>query len=167
MRPLRSGISSSKSSSVTESRITSSSSLSCQISHSLCQRASVSGERGSRSIGALPAFLVLAEFEDDVGYLRGEELLDREAHGVAGAREARDELRAYGTGESPAQDGRGPDLLVGEHAEDLAEPVELLLEHPIHDLVGRVPSRDTCAAGGYDGVHVRPGDQLHELRPDS
>src|SRR3712207_174482 len=159
MRPLRSGISSSRSSSVTESRITSSSSLSCQISHSLCQRASVSGESGSRSIGALPAFLVLAELEDNVGYLRRQELLDREAYGVAGAREAGHELGPHGAGEGPAQDGCGPDLLVGEHAEDLAEPLELLLENAVYDLVGRVAGRDARPPGGYDGLHVGAGEQ--------
>ncbi len=35
------------------------------------------------ALQALPAFLVLAQLEDDVGYLRDEEFLDGEANGVA------------------------------------------------------------------------------------
>src|SRR5919202_6150441 len=101
---------------------------------------------------------MLAELEDDVGYLRHEELLDGEAHGVARPREAGHELRANCAGDAAAQDGRGPDLLVGEHAEDLAEPVELLLEHAINDLVGRIGSRDARPAGGYDGIGVGAGE---------
>src|ERR687898_889141 len=110
---------------------------------------------------------MLSEFEDDVGDLRYEELLDREADGVARAREAGDELGADRARDRAAEDGGGPDLLVGEHAEDLAEPVELLLEHAVYYLVGGVAGRDARPAGGYDGVYVGAGEQVHELRPDA
>src|SRR5215210_3193388 len=140
MRFSRSGISSSRSASSLESRTTSSSSLSCQISHSLRQSASASDERGSLSISLL-AFLMLAKLEHDVRQLGDEELLHGEPHRVPGTRQARYELGAHGPGDRPAHDRGGPDLFVGEHPEDLTETVELLLDHAVDDLVGGVASR--------------------------
>ena len=39
-----------------------------------------------------------------------------------------------------------PDLLPGEHAEELAEAVDPLLEHPGDGVVGRVARGDACSA---------------------
>src|SRR3712207_4778577 len=102
------GISASRSPSVAESRITSSSSFACQISQSLRHRASASGESGSRSIGPpLPAFLVLVQLEDDVGDLWDEKLLHGEPHGVTRAGEANQELCSDGAGHGAAQKSGG------------------------------------------------------------
>src|SRR4028119_2472783 len=145
MRPWRLGISSSRSWSSEEPRITSSSSLSCQISHSLRQSASASGESGSRSM-SLPLLLMLAQLKDDVGYLWGEQLFHAEPDGVARTRQARDELGADGPGHGAAQHGGGPDLLVREHPEELAEPVELFLDHAGNPPVGATGGRPRPAA---------------------
>src|SRR5215211_2377416 len=110
---------------------------------------------------------MLSEFEDDVRDLRYEELLDREADGVARSGEAGDELGAYCARDRSAEDCGGPDLLVRESAENLAEPVELLLDHAAHNLVSRVAGRDPRPAGCNDSVCVGTSEQVHYLRPDA
>jgi hypothetical protein len=108
---------------------------------------------------------VLAELEHDVGQLGDEELLHREPYGVTGPRQARDELAAHAPRERPAHDGRRPDLLVGEHPEDLAKPFEPLLDHALYHLVGGVARRDARPARRDDGVYVRTREKIDEVVP--
>src|SRR3712207_8292643 len=49
----------------------------------------------------------------------------------------------------------------------LPEPVELLVQHAVHHLVGGVAGRDPGPARGHDGVDVGAGEQVHELGPDA
>src|SRR5215213_4879586 len=124
-----------------------------------------------RMIGVLSpsllAFLVLAKLEHDVRQLGDEELLHGEPHGVPGTRQARHELGAHGPGDRPTHDRGGPDLLVGEHPENLTETVELLLDHTLDDLVGGVASRDAGTARRDHGVHLGVGEEVDEVRPDT
>src|SRR5829696_5686947 len=111
---------------------------------------------------------VLPQLEDDVRHLRREELLHRQPHRVPGARQAGQKLLARGARRRAAQHRGGPDLLVGEHPEELAEPVEPLVYEPAHHLVGRIARGDAGAARGDDRVHVRvrkePLEDLPYLR---
>src|SRR5215213_5780326 len=138
----------------------------CQISHSLRQSASASDDRGSLSI-SLPAFLMLAKLEHDVGQLGDEELFYREPDRVARPWQTRYELGAYGSGDRATHDRCGPDLLVGEHPEDLTETVELLFDHAVDNLIGRVAARDPCPTRRYNSVNFCIRKQVYEARPDA
>jgi hypothetical protein len=61
---------------------------------------------------------------------------------AAGAPAADDHGPARHAGGRPRQHRRRADLLVRQHPEELAEPVEPLLEETRDRLVGRVPARD-------------------------
>src|SRR5215211_5068232 len=116
---------------------------------------------------SLPAFLMLAKLEHDVGQLGDEELFYREPDRVARPWQARHELGAYGSSDRAAHDRCGPDLLVREHPEDLAETVELLLDHAVDDLVGRVAPGDPGPTRRNNSVHFWIRKQVYEARPDA
>src|SRR5918998_3128377 len=131
-----------------------------------CATARRAPERGVRVPSLTVLFFVLHQLEDDVWHLRHEELLHREANRVRRARQTGKELRAGGdrdrARQGTTQHGGGSYLLIGEHAEDLAEPVKLFVDQATRDLVGAVPAGDASPAGCDDGVHAVVGEKLRE-----
>jgi high-affinity iron transporter len=69
-----------------------------------------------------------ADFPGEMGELRFEELLPREANGLRRAGHRDDDRAAVGAGGRAGEHRRRADLLEAEHAEELAEPRERLLE---------------------------------------
>ena len=82
-------------------------------------------------------------------------LVIAEPDGIFRSRQRDDDLSLRGAGARAAQHRGRPDLLIAQHAEELAEPVEPFLEQIADDLVGRVARRDAGAAGRDDDLRGR------------
>src|SRR5206468_11927245 len=82
------------------------------------------------------------------------ELLEREAAGVGRAGHRDDDAARVHAELSARHHGSGPDLLEGEHPEQLAESGQALVEHRLDRFVGRVARRDARAAGHEYGAHL-------------
>src|SRR5438093_9515840 len=89
-----------------------------------------------------PDGLLAAHQVDQVAELGEEELLHRELDRGRRAGERDDDLAARHTRHGARQHGRRAHLLVRDHAEELAEAVEALLEEARDRLVGGVARRE-------------------------
>jgi len=89
----------------------------------------------ARTAGPVPS---PADLPGQMGELRFEELLPREANGFRGAGHRDDHRAAIRAGGRAGEHRRGADLLEAEHAEELAEPGERLLEERGERVVRRV-----------------------------
>src|SRR5918995_1361121 len=131
-----------------------------------CATARRAPEKGVRVPSLTVLLFVLNQLEDDVRHLRHKKLLHRETDRVRRARQTGKELRAGGDCDrarhGTTQHGGGSYLLIGEDAEDLAEPVKLFADKPPPALV--VPPRpgEAGTAGSDDGVHILVGEKLCE-----
>src|SRR5882724_8385620 len=122
--------------------------------HPLAQR----GEEAEAYPHALAAHQV-----DQVAELGEEELLHRELDRGRRAGERDDDLAARHTRDGARQHGRRAHLLVREHAEELAEPVEAFLEEARDRLVGRVAGREPRAPVDDHGVQAWHAEELLEM----
>src|SRR5438874_1840379 len=77
-----------------------------------------------------------------VGELRNEELLERQAAGIRRSRERDDDPLRTDAELRARQHRRGADLRVGEHAEELAEAGQTLVEQRLDRLERGVARRD-------------------------
>ncbi len=90
-----------------------------------------------------------------VAEFRQHELRHRQAHGVLRPRQRDDHPLLRQPGARAAEHGGRPDFLEAEHAEQLAEAVQPLLQQAVDCLVGRVARGDPGAAGRDHHLHVR------------
>src|SRR5262249_38402139 len=100
------------------------------------------------------------------------ELVDEDALPAVAAGAGRagegEEVGASGdTAGGPALDRRGADLLVAQHAEDLAESGDLLLVEGLEGLGRDIAAGDSGASGRDDDVDRGIGDPLLELANDA
>src|SRR6185503_16168422 len=101
----------------------------------------------------------------EMAELRDDQLLHRQPHRLLGTRQRDDNPPGNGARAGAAHDRRRADLLVAEHAEQLAEAVEPLLQQRGDRLVAAVARRDPGAAGGDDHLHVRSREVPFDCRP--
>src|SRR5437867_4220166 len=99
-------------------------------------------------------FGLLVDLRDEVADLGEDQLVEAEADGRGRSGKGEDDLVPDEAGDGAAQHRGGADLLVGERAEDLPEPVEAPLEERGDGLVGPVAPRDP----GAGGLRERPQD---------
>src|SRR5688500_666727 len=88
------------------------------------------------------------ELADDVPELWQNQLLHRQADRLLGSRQREDGGLANRPRAGAAEHGGGADLLVAEHAEQLAEAIEPLVHQFGERFVGAVAGGDAGAAGG-------------------
>src|SRR3970282_1221141 len=94
---------------------------------------------------------------DQVRQLRDDELLQREPAGIGRARQGEEDAPLDYAALRAREHRRRADLLVGEHAEQLAEPREPLVEERLDRLVRRVAARDPGASREDEGLDRRRG----------
>ena len=84
-----------------------------------------------------------------------DQLLHRQRHRLGRAGEEEDRPGAGQAGGGAAEHRRRSHLLVGEHPEELAEPLDRLVEERPHRVQGDVARREARAAGRHHHVHLR------------
>src|SRR5215470_14780131 len=90
---------------------------------------------------------------DQVRKLRDYELFQGETASVRGAGQGEEHASLDHAGLGPGEHGRRADLLVGQHAEQLAEAGEALLQEGLHRLEGGVAAGDAGTAREDEGLH--------------
>src|SRR3970282_1865452 len=107
----------------------------------------------------LPVYRVMLApaLADQVWQLRDDELLQREPAGVWRARQGEQDPPLDHTSLRAGEHRRRADLLVGEHAENLAEPREPLVEERLDRLARGVAARDPGASREDEGLDRRRG----------
>src|SRR5262244_4589267 len=90
---------------------------------------------------------------DQVRKLRDYELFQGETASVRGAGQGEEHAPLDDPGLGPGEHGRRADLLVGEHAKELAEAGEALVQEGLHGLEGVVAASDAGAAREDEGLH--------------
>src|SRR5690625_1328394 len=87
--------------------------------------------------------------------LPAENILPAILAGPGGARERKEIGPPGHATQRPGLHGRGTDLLVGEHAEELAEAFDVLFHDPVEGFRRDISAGYTGTAGGNDDVHPR------------
>jgi hypothetical protein len=103
-----------------------------------------------------------SELAKGVGELGEDQAREGELDGGGGTWQCEDEFVGGNAGGGAAEHGAAGDLLVAEHAEELAEAVEAQVKAALDDGNGLVARADAGAAGGEDGVDVVAGQELIE-----
>src|SRR5215468_9203445 len=91
---------------------------------------------------SIPWSLLAPHLADQVGKLRDYELFQGESASVRGAGQGEEHATLDHPSLSSGEHGRGADLLIGQHAEQLTEAGEPLVEERLHRLEGGVAARD-------------------------
>src|SRR5215470_1445675 len=99
-----------------------------------------------RLLSSIPRGPLAPHLADQVGKLRDYELFQGETASVRGAGQGEEHAALDDAGLGPREHGGSADLLVGEHAEELAEPGEALVQQGLHRLEGGVAAGDAGAA---------------------
>src|SRR5262245_53452291 len=105
--------------------------------------------------------------------LGDQQLLERQADRGFRSRQRHDDASGDRSGDGAAHDRSRPNLLVAEHAKELAEALEPLPQHAVDRLERAIARRDAGAAGCDDDLDVRVGQlpadgipQLFGVVPD-
>src|SRR5688572_6623085 len=106
----------------------------------------------SGMVSRIGRILLSLELAHDVPELRQNQLLHRQADRLLGSWQREDGGPANRAGAGAAEHGGGADLLITEHAEQLAEAIEALVHQPGERFVGAVAGGDAGAAGGNHDV---------------
>src|SRR3989338_6478500 len=118
---------------------------------------------GAPSLG-LPFYLAPG-LAHEMWQFRKQKLFEGQAAGVRGARQGNDDPSCVDPHLRPREHRRGPDFLEGEHAEQLAEPGQALVEQAVDRLERGITGRDAGAARRVGLWGLRVGDREHET-PD-
>src|SRR3989338_8782998 len=115
---------------------------------------------GAPSLG-LPFYLAPG-LAHEMWQFRKQKLFEGQAAGVRGARQGNDDPSCVDPHLRPREHRRGPDFLEGEHAEQLAEPGQALVEQAVDRLERGITGRDAGAARRdhrlHRGVRARRAD---------
>src|SRR5947208_7653309 len=133
---------------------------------------------GAEGAAEAPFDLLARDFTNEVGELRNEELLERQAAGIRRSRERDDDPPRTDAELRARQHRGGADFRVGEHAEELAEAGQTLVEQRLDRLERGVARRDpgttrhdhrldppVRARLAHDALNV-DGLVAHDRRPD-
>src|SRR5262245_22649406 len=93
-------------------------------------------------------------FTHQMRKLRDDDLLHRETDGGGRAGHREENLATDETADGAAEDGSGPDLVIAEHAEDLAVARERLVEQAADGFVSLIAAGNAGSAGHQDHVHI-------------